>query len=223
MRLMTNKIKMTGEFKKKYYDITNLIQQEFDRNLQKYGEKIQCRRGCSQCCSQIFNITLIDAEVIREYVKSLSLERKRELKQRAQTYIDSRSQTEVWERGGSGNRISGTEGIAFKGSSDEFSVKPGIPCPALGNEGECTIYEARPVICRRFGIPIYDYKNPGKVYACELNFKDGEEIIDENLIPNQTSIGKKWDELKEEYEKNNGNDGDRNKNFTTIADTILNA
>ena len=92
-----------------------------------------------------------------------------------------------------------------------------LPCPALGSEGECTIYEGRPVICRRFGIPIYDYKNPGNLYACELNFKSGEEIIDDKLVPNQTAIGIEWDELKEEYNNLNGNQG---KKFTTIAETI---
>jgi len=75
-------------------------------------------------------------------------------------------------------------------------LKPHIPCPALGNDGECTIYEARPIICRRFGIPIYDYKNPGNIYACHLNFKDGEEIVDDKLVPNQTKIGKNGTSLR---------------------------
>jgi Fe-S-cluster containining protein len=193
---------MSEEFRKKFYDISNLIQSEFDRNLQKYGDKIQCRRGCSQCCSQIFNITLIDAYIIAEHVRTLPSERQNILKKKAREYIDIRSRTAFGEQ-----------------SEDEFSLKPRIACPALGVEGECTIYEARPVICRRFGIPIYDYKNPDKVYACELNFENGEEIDDKELIPNQTAIGIKWDELKEEFKGNN----DNRKNYTTIAETILRA
>jgi Fe-S-cluster containining protein len=164
-------------FKEKFYDITHLVQKEFERNLDLYGDKIQCRRGCSKCCSQIFRITALDAWVIGEHIKSLPLERQLELKQKAAVY------------------------------------KQGLPCPALGNEGECTIYETRPVICRRFGMPIYDYKNPQNVHACELNFKEGEEIIDDKLIPNQTRIGKEWDELKKEF----GGDA------TTIAEAIVNA
>jgi hypothetical protein len=62
-------------------------------------------------------------------------------------------------------------------------------------------------------MPIYDYKNPQNVHACELNFKEGEEIIDDKLIPNQTRIGKEWDELKKEF----GGDA------TTIAEAIVNA
>jgi Fe-S-cluster containining protein len=194
----------TQSLKHKFFDISHMIQEEFDRNLEKYGSKIQCRRGCSQCCSQIFNITLLDGYVIAEHVKNLPSERQKELKKKAKEYLGIRSKTGVLER---------------KKSAAEFSLKPRIPCPALGNEGECTIYEARPVICRRFGIPIYDYKNPEKVYACELNFKDGEEIDDRELIPNQTALGKKWDELKEEFR----NKYRGQKSFTTIAEAILKA
>jgi Fe-S-cluster containining protein len=163
------------DFKQKFYDISGLIQTEFDRNLELYGAQIQCRKGCSKCCSQIFNITLLDAWMISEHVKSLSPARRAVLQENANRY------------------------------------KQGEPCPALGNEGECTIYEARPVICRRFGMPIYDYKNPAKIHACELNFKDGDEIKDKMLIPNQTEIGKKWDMLKDEF----------GKGASTIAEAIL--
>jgi Fe-S-cluster containining protein len=165
------------DFKQKFYDITHLIQAEFDRNLDIYGDKIQCRKGCSKCCSQIFRITKLDGWMITEHVKSLPEARRNELKQKAEEY------------------------------------QQGMACPALGLEGECTIYEARPVICRRFGMPIYDYKNPVNIHACELNFKDGDEITDNELIPNQTEIGTEWDKLKEEF-------GDGS---TTIAEVIKNA
>ncbi|MBZ0203861.1 MAG: YkgJ family cysteine cluster protein [Ignavibacteria bacterium] len=158
------------DFKKKFYDITSLIQVEFDRNMDMYGEKIQCRRGCSKCCSQIFRITQLDGWMISQHIKQLPEARKNELQQKAKEYISLLSLT-----------------------------GEGLPCPALGTESECTICEARPVICRRFGMPIYDYKNPQNVHACELNFKDGDEITDDKFIPNQTEIGMKWDELKDEF------------------------
>ncbi|NOS84961.1 MAG: YkgJ family cysteine cluster protein [Ignavibacteria bacterium] len=182
-----------ADFKQKFYDITSLIQSEFDRNLDIYGDKIQCRKGCSKCCSQIFNITLIDVWIIGEHVRSLPAEQREALQQKAREYIDN---------------------VVSDRRADN-------PCPALGAEGECTIYEARPVICRRFGMPIYDYKNPQNVHACELNFKDGDEITDELLVPNQTEIGMKWDELKDEFvasvPRTDINSG------TTIAEAIAGA
>ena len=168
-------------FKQKFYDITVLIQQEFDRNLELYGDKIQCRRGCSKCCSQIFRITALDGWIIGEHIRSLPEAEREALKAKAKEYIES---------------ITDDSLPLDKGES---AKREGVPCPALGYEGECTIYDARPVICRRFGMPMYDYKNPKKLHACELNFHDGDEITDNLLIPSQTFIGKKWDALKDEF------------------------
>jgi len=202
--------------KKKFYNISSLIQQEFDRNLEVYGDKIQCRKGCSKCCSQIFRITPLDGWIITEHVKSLPDEERRRLVEKAKDYISEKppSNSPLYE------------------SDDSLSRRPdggrqvnGLPCPALGAEGECTIYEARPVICRRFGMPIYDYKNPGNVHACELNFADGEEITDSLLIPNQTEIGKKWDELKEGFVESVPSErspSDQTDSMT-IADAIIRA
>ncbi len=208
----------------KFFDITNLIQAEFDRNMDIYGDKIQCRRGCSKCCSQIFRITAIDGWIIAEHVKSLPEPRRSELQHKAREYLaklaDSKGNKEhSGERstedvidsdhpGSSSHPSLKKEGISSAG--DDTREFHGLPCPALGAEGECTIYESRPVICRRFGMPIYDYKNPASVHACELNFKDGDEITDELLVPNQTEIGKKWDELKAEF----------GEGATTIAEAI---
>ena len=188
---------------KQFTDITDLILIEFDRNLKKYGDKIKCRKGCSQCCSQIFRITKIDEAVIKEHLNELPLEVKDDLKKKAADYISNSDR----------NNISNIP-------KDEYNLKLKIPCPALSEEGACMIYEARPVICRRFGPPVYDYKNPGKIFACELNFSNGEEIVDNDLIPKQTLIGKKWDELKTEFNKQEG----LNENAsTTIAEAILNS
>jgi Fe-S-cluster containining protein len=197
----------TVDYKKEFYDITNLVQQEFDRNLKLYGEKIQCRRGCSKCCSQIFRITQLDGSIIAQHVKSLAEEERERLVKKAKEYLENLKPPSVPP----------PDGVRYDVKSDSLSAgefnRIQLPCPALGDEGECTIYEARPVICRRFGMPIYDYKNPAKVHACELNFSEGEEILDPLLIPNQTEIGKKWDEVKEKF----------GAEATTIAYSIVKA
>lgn len=186
---------------KHFKDISDLIQIEFDRTLTKYGDKIKCRKGCSQCCSQIFRITQLDAAVIKAHLNELPIEVKNDLKKRAADYISNSDRKNI-------SNI----------SKDEYDVKLKIPCPALNEEGACMIYEARPIICRRFGPPVYDYKNPGKLFACELNFSNGEEIADNELIPRQTIIGKKWDELKTEF---NNQEGLIENASTSIAEAIL--
>ncbi|MEZ4691228.1 MAG: YkgJ family cysteine cluster protein [Ignavibacteria bacterium] len=186
-------------FSKKYINLTGLIQDEFNRNADLHGDQIKCKKGCSQCCSQIFRITMLDSEVIISHINNMDIAQQEFLKSKAEKYID----------------LTGH----YKNESDEFFVKPEIPCPALDENGSCMIYEARPVICRRFGPPVFDYKNPEKLYACELNFKEGDEIIDDQLIPKQTDIGIKWDELKTSY--NSEKDIKKNAS-TTIAEAILN-
>ena len=184
--------------KNKYADLTFLIHQEFERNTEMYGDKIKCRKGCSQCCSQIFRITEFDASIINDHMKILSHAERQTLKSKAEKYL---------------LKLSSDEPV-----SEEYNLSMRLPCPALNDEGACLIYEARPVICRRFGPPVYDYKNPGKLYACELNFGNGEEISDNELIPRQTNIGKLWDEIKTEFNKeNNLNE----RASTTIAEALL--
>ncbi len=189
---------LTESFKKEFTDISDLIQNEFDRNIQKYGDKIKCRKGCSLCCSQIFKITETDAAVIKFHLDGLKKELKEQLKEKALNY-----------------KLNLTGNYR---SSDDYNSDLKIPCPALDENGACMIYEGRPVVCRRFGPPVYDYKHPDKLFACELNFSNGEEIIDNDLIPNQTLIGKKWDELKTEFNKFNNL---KENASTTIAEAIL--
>lgn len=189
---------------KKYIDITELIQKEFSRNVSKYGGKIRCSKGCSQCCSQIFRITKTDAHFIQKHMKHLPEDIRNNIKDKAKNYLAE---------------LSSKKDEANSNNGEYFS-KPKMNCPALDEDGACMIYEGRPVICRRFGPPVYDYKNPGNLFACELNFINGEEIIDDELIPSQTIIGANWDELKTEFNIENG----LNENAsTTIAEAILNS
>lgn len=70
-----------------------------------------------------------------------------------------------------------------------------IACPAL-QDGVCAIYNHRPLICRKFGMPIYNPDRPERIFACELNFRAGEEIVDPDLIRIQTEIGAAWKALQ---------------------------
>ena len=72
-----------------------------------------------------------------------------------------------------------------------------VRCPALDQDGKCSIYAHRPLICRRFGMPIYNPDKPDRILACELNFKSGEEIRDPDLIRIQTDIHERWGQLKD--------------------------
>jgi hypothetical protein len=47
------------------------------------------------------------------------------------------------------------------------------PCPCLGDNGECLIYEHRPQSCRLEGVPMVDTRDGRFGDWCDLNFKEG--------------------------------------------------
>jgi hypothetical protein len=47
-------------------------------------------------------------------------------------------------------------------------------------------------------MPIYNPDKPHRIFACELNFRDGEEIADPDLIRIQTDLHERWQALRRE-------------------------
>jgi Fe-S-cluster containining protein len=91
-----------------------------------------------------------------------------------------------------------------------------IACPAL-HEERCSIYEHRPLMCHKFGMPLFNPDKPDRIFACELNFAEGEEIHDPDLIQIQTGIHEAWTQLKTDVEAMHGSTGER----LTVAHAIL--
>ncbi len=56
-------------------------------------------------------------------------------------------------------------------------------CPLLDDEGRCTTYEARPLICRSHGVPI-EVGEPSTRDVCPLNFVDGPDVesLDDTMV-----------------------------------------
>jgi uncharacterized protein len=159
-------------WEERYLDIVRAVDAEFNRNRALHGDRIQCRAGCSECCHQLFRITELDAEHIsRGLAKSPELHDT--LQHRARRYVEVLANLPP----AGGRRLA---------------------CPAL-IDGVCTIYEFRPVICHKFGMPLYNPDQPQRILACELNFADGEEIHDPDLIQIQTGIHVAWKQLRADY------------------------
>ena len=54
-----------------YLEVAAEWEAEFSRLKREYGEKIHCRKGCTDCCSQMFQITEVEAAYISRAVKQL--------------------------------------------------------------------------------------------------------------------------------------------------------
>lgn len=151
--------------------VAQLADIEFARGAARHGARIQCKRGCSDCCGQVFHITEPEAARISLHLKTLPAAEQADMKQRATQYLHDRARLfaapESWE--------------------SPLPTGARLPCPALGQAGQCRIYQARPIICRKFGVPVLN-PDRGTVTACELNFKAGDPIEDEQLVKKQTAL-----------------------------------
>lgn len=109
----------------------------FDKIAEKNALNMECKKGCSQCCMTDISVFEIEADRIRDYVRThVADSEKRDQLQK------------VWE----------TKPIA---GACHFLI-----------ENQCSIYEARPVICRTQGLPLY-LSTENVLDFCPFNFKDG--------------------------------------------------
>jgi Fe-S-cluster containining protein len=188
----------------RYKDLCAAWDAEFQRNREIYGARLRCGPGCSDCCHQLFQITEIEAGVIRSGVNTLPVEQREVLLARARAYLPARQALS--------SRIGVTEAW---GSLPPQGAR--LACPAL-IDGICAIYEHRPLICRKFGIPLYHPARPNRVAACELNFRDGDEIVDGGLIQIHTRLHQQALEMQAYY---NDAGGMRDPEPITVARAIL--
>lgn len=192
-----------------YRHVITLVEKEFDRNTRLYGDRMQCGRGCSSCCSQMFRITIMDAVMIAQHIKQLPAEEREDLQERAGKYLEERRRL-IRERAGEDH----------KDDREVPTTGLRLPCPALNEDGGCRIYDARPVVCRKWGIPLFDPQHPTTLQACELNFPPGTAFEDEELdtlVDRQTEIAERWQDVKAAF-----NDRYRpQQSATTIAEAIL--
>ena len=77
----------------------------------------------------------------------------------------------------------------------------GQPCPALSDDGVCQLYDHRPRICRKYGIPLWNPDEPHRLTTCRLNFHQlrapGDDFI-EHVIEPQTRWTADWIATREE-------------------------
>jgi hypothetical protein len=67
-------------------------------------------------------------------------------------------------------------------------------------------------------MPLYNPQKPDQVFACELNFKPGEEIVDSQLIQIHTELYHNAVEVQAEYNRQGGR---RDTKPINVAGAIL--
>ena len=198
-----------------YTEVAGLAEAEFHHNAERFknhrapdgGQGLKCRLGCTACCPHLFEISLLEAVMISRVVNAMPQEQQAALRERAREYKKQR-------QGLLDERAQKLKVEHIEGRLPVLGLR--LACPALEGEA-CSVYNSRPLICRKFGMPIYDPRRPGQVGACELNFSPGEAIDDDGLVTRQTALFNRWEEVKREVEDRVG----WGKRELTVADAIL--
>lgn len=132
----------------------------FQGCLEHHPDLIACRNGCSECCRGLFDITLLDAMFLKRGFDGLSEQCKAEITSAATRRLKALTQlnpafVEPWLLNG----IPEDDWDVLMPEEDE------TPCLLLSGQGECLLYDYRPMTCRLNGIPLIDV--------------GGEELFDE--------------------------------------------
>ena len=127
------------------------------RGIQKrHPDEVTCTRGCRECCLGLFDISLADAELLREGLAGVDESTRNDIRERA-VRLMSRLRRKFPHLRKSMEGCS-TEQI------DRICAELGpVECPVLGKAGECRLYAHRPLTCRLMGVPVVD--------------RSGEEIV----------------------------------------------
>lgn len=138
----------------------------FDSCLMHHPEQITCAKGCSGCCRGLFDITLLDAALLKRGFEHLSAGVKETLTLKAKERIKAiQALWPEFEQPFILNSRNEDEIEELMASDNETS------CLLLDENGRCILYEYRPMTCRLHGLPLVDVS--GEVMEsewCTLNF-----------------------------------------------------
>ena len=181
---------MLEDIYRSYRSLQEDVGREFSRVSDIFADRMQCRKGCSMCCSQLFGISLIEAAYISRAVKQLEPAARHDLRRKAREYLAELTGLPIDETAD----IEGHSRVVGP-ALEKLSGRHHIPCPALENDA-CTIYDHRPIIARKWGIPLWNPRKPNVLQACELNFAPGEAIDGTGLVEPQMELEYRWLEFK---------------------------
>lgn len=130
----------------------------------QFPDCVVCKKGCSDCCSALFDLSLVEAMYINHAFAS--------------TFDYGRTRSNILEKSSEIDRtLTRIKRDFFRAEKDgekadiimEKVAALRIPCPLLDESNECLLYDARPITCRLYGIPT---EIDGKARVCGLSHFD---------------------------------------------------
>lgn len=154
----------------------------------KYPGVIPCRMGCSACCHGPFDISVADALLVRDAVRSLAPADQADVRSRARAQVGRMQELEPelappWDIRPLGER-------RFDGLAEALDREP---CPALDASGACRIYDGRPMICRLMGLGVQTLQGDVIENACPIQ----EDFPEYRRLEPQVFDMYRWDVAQE--------------------------
>jgi len=110
------------------------------------GQPISCKQGCNHCCYHVVPISLVEAEALAEWIRTLPADQQQELARRFRETLGKLAAAGLMESVAHEDWLSPTQD-ATKRALDYLYQR--IPCPFL-EDGACSIYPIRPFACREY-------------------------------------------------------------------------
>jgi Fe-S-cluster containining protein len=134
-----------------YRQLLGEVDSWFTTCLQAGGSALACRGGCSSCCRGLFDITLLDAWLLKDAFADLAMETRAQVLSRC--YPRLAELRLRWP--GLSNPY-----LLNDLAEEEWASMPEedqASCPLLDKNGYCLVYASRPLVCRLHGLPNIDF------------------------------------------------------------------
>jgi Fe-S-cluster containining protein len=155
------------EILRKYCELLSKVDAWFAGCAGKHTSSITCGSGCSECCRALFDVTLLDAFYLKSGFDSLDPAiRCAVLVEAGERMVGLQRHWPDFDEPYILNYRPEEEWAILMPEDDE------TPCPLLGKDGTCMVYDFRPMTCRLHGLPLVDFS--GEVLHdewCTLNFR----------------------------------------------------
>lgn len=150
------------------WEFIRIRQEEHEQWLleNKNDLRISCKPGCSNCCRMNVDVTSAEVSVILDYLREKEID------------LD----TDYLKK-----QLAGGE---------DYHLNPNPRCTFLGSDNLCTVYEVRPVACRKYRV----FSDPD---LCNLQKHGTSKVATEFLLDNESlasammNLGLKYGSLPE--------------------------
>jgi Fe-S-cluster containining protein len=151
-------MKVFGDIFRRYQELVAGADNSFSAFKNEYDQQIKCEIQCSDCCSSVFGLFLVESAYLNiEFAR-----------------LDRKKRREALLRGEKAHRewLQLEKRLPENGGEDTLALaRERVRCPLLDKGGKCLLYWARPLTCRVYGMPtLID----GKVRTCwKAGFGEG--------------------------------------------------